>query len=160
MSPKTNRPIPEWVLSKMKHYCAYQERSIHEVKVRLKTFHLQEEVYDAVINQLINEGFLNEERFAKTFASGKFRINKWGRNKIYQALQQKKVPELFILEGLNEIDDMEYKQTLLELIQKKSETISEPKGFKRNRKLVNFAAGRGFEPRLAWEVVNELDSGE
>jgi regulatory protein len=142
----------------MKHYCAYQERSIYEVKVRLKTFHLQEEVYDAVINQLINEGFLNEERFAKTFASGKFRINKWGRNKIYLALQQKKVPELFILEGLNEIDEAAYKKTLVDLIQKKNHELSDPKGFKRNRKLVNFAVGRGFESRLAWDVVNELDS--
>lgn len=150
--------IPDWIMQKMKYYCAYQERSIFEIKTKLKTFHLQDEVFDAVINQLIEEDYLNEERFAKTFASGKLRINKWGRNKIYMALQQKRVPELFILEGLNEIEDTEYRRILSELIAKKDRELSESNLSKRNRKLVNFAIARGFEPKLAWDEVNGLKS--
>lgn len=148
--------IPEWVLSKMKNYCAYQERSIYEVKTKLKLYHLQDEVYDAVINKLIEEDYLNEERFAKVFASGKLRINKWGRNKIFQALQQKRVPELFILEGLNGIEDEEYHKVLQGLLEKKAAQLTDVKAAAKMRKLVNFALGRGFELRLAREVANQL----
>ena len=60
------REIPDWVLSKMQHYCAYEERCIQDVKTKLRTFHLQEDVYDSIINKLIKEDYLNEERFAKS----------------------------------------------------------------------------------------------
>lgn len=148
--------IPDWVLSKMKSYCAFQERSIFEVKTKLKTFRLQDEVYDAVINKLIEDDFLNEERFSKAFARGKLRINKWGRNKIFLALQQKKVPELFILEGLNEIDDDEYHKVLHDLLEKKARELSEVKDSTKVRKLINFALGRGFELQLAREVAADI----
>ena len=153
---KKPNQIPEWILQKMRHYCAYQERSIFEVKTKLNTFHLQAEIYDDVINQLIKEDYLNEERFARVFASGKLRINKWGRNKIYLALQQKRIPELFILEGLNEIEESEYIKVLNELIAKKNRELSGINLSNRTRKLVNFAVARGFEPRLVWDVINKL----
>ncbi len=149
-------PIPDWILDKMKHYCAYQERSIYEVKTKLRTYHLQDEVYDAVINRLLEEDYLNEERFAKSFSRGKFRINKWGRNKIYLALQQKRIPELFIHEGLNEIDDDEYEKVLTDLLERKSRELSGTKSTLKIRKLVNFAAGRGFEPGLARKVADRI----
>ncbi|MCD4665427.1 MAG: RecX family transcriptional regulator, partial [Bacteroidales bacterium] len=85
---KTKTQIPEWVLSKMQQFCAYQERSMFDVENKLNTFHLQEDVYESVIIKLKREDYLNEERFAKVFASGKLRINKWGKNKIYKVLQQ------------------------------------------------------------------------
>ena len=151
------REIPEWVLSKMQHFCAYEERCIHDVKTKLLTFHLQEDIYDGIINKLIKDDYLNEERFARAFARGKFRINRWGRNKIYAALQQKGLPELYILEGLNEIDPNDYITTLRSLISKKSAEVSETDFSKKIKKLANFAISRGFESNLVWDVLNFRD---
>jgi len=149
-------PIPDWVLSKMKQYCAYQERSMFDVKEKLKTFHLKEDVYESIILELKKEDFLNEERFAKVFASGKLRINHWGKNKIYAALQHKRVPELFILEGLNEIDD-EYLSVLHQVIAKKNNELKESDINRRNKKLAKFAISKGFESNLVWDVLNFKD---
>ncbi len=148
------KEIPEWVLSKIRHFCAYEERCVKDVKTKLQSFHLQVDVYDAVINQLIKDDYLNEERYAKVFAGGKFRINHWGRNKIYAALQEKGLPELFILEGLNEIDEQEYMSVLKGLLSKKSREVAEPDFLVKNKKLANFAISRGFEPNLVREVLN------
>lgn len=145
--------LPEWIVAKIQHYCAFQERSIFEVRTKLKTFHLQDNVFDAIINHLIDENYLNEERFAKAFVNDKFRLTKWGKNKIYLALQQKRVPELFILEALSEISQEEYLNVLRQLISKKSRELAEKDFRKRNQKLANFAISRGFEPTLIWKVL-------
>ena len=149
--------IPEWVLSKMKQYCAYQERCMFDVKEKLKTFHLQEDVYESIILKLEKEDYLNEERFAKVFAGGKLRINHWGKNKIYAALQQKRVPALFILEGLNAIDDHEYMSILHGVIAKKNNELKESDISRRNRKLAKFAVSKGFEHNIVWDVLNYKD---
>ncbi|MBN2174990.1 MAG: RecX family transcriptional regulator [Bacteroidales bacterium] len=138
----------------MKHFCAYQERCMQDVKQKIAPLHLQEDIYDALISRLVREDYLNEERFAKSFARGKLRINKWGKNKIYAALQQKQVPELFILEGLNDIDDKEYKHILHEVISKKSKELKDSDYNRRNKKLAKFAISKGFEPNLVWDVLN------
>lgn len=157
MSSVSAHNIPEWVFTKMKNYCVYQERCLMDVKHKLRQFQLQEKVYESILSKLIKENYLNEERFAKVFASGKFRINKWGKSKIYKALQQKQIPELFILEGLNEIDDKEYIATLKEIILKKEKELSEPDFTKRNRKLAKFAISKGYEPNFVWKVLNFQD---
>jgi regulatory protein len=158
MAPlKKSAQIPDWVLSKMKQYCAYQERCMFDVKTKLKAFHLRDEVYESIILQLKEEDYLNEARFAKTFANGKLRINHWGKNKIYAALQQKKVPELFILEGLNAIDSSEYISVLREVIAKKNKELKETDFNRRNKKLAKFAIAKGFENKLVWDVLNYKD---
>ncbi len=157
MPKQTDQKIPDWVLSKMKQYCAYQERCMFDVKTKLNEFHLRDDLYDKVIIQLKKEDYLNEERFARVFASGKLRINKWGKNKIYAALQQKRVPELFILEGLGEIDQDEYINILRDLISKKSKELKETDFSKKMKKLANFATSRGFESKLVWDVLNFKD---
>ena len=157
MPKQTDQKIPDWVLSKMKQYCAYQERCMFDVKTKLTEFHLRDDLYDKVIIQLKKEDYLNEERFAKVFASGKLRINKWGKNKIYAALQQKRVPELFILEGLGEIDQDEYINILRDLISKKSKELKVTDFSKKMKKLATFAISRGFESRLVWDVLNFKD---
>lgn len=148
--------IPDWVLSKLKQYCAFQERCMFDVKEKLKTFHLQEDVYESIILQLKKEDYLNEERFAKVFAGGKLRINHWGKNKIYAALQKKRVPELFILEGLSAIDD-EYLSVLHQVIAKKNNELKETDINLRNKKLAKFAISKGFEYKLVWDVLNYKD---
>ncbi len=154
MSAKTSVRIPDWVQHKMVHYCAYQERCMSDVTTKIKEFKLQERIEETLIAYLIKENYLNEERFARVYAGGKFRINKWGKNKIYRALQEKKVPELFILEALNEIDKNEYLSTLKNLIAKKSRELKETNIIKRNKKLATFAASKGFENNLIWDVLN------
>lgn len=148
--------IPDWVYSKMTRYCSYQERCIFDVKTKLQQYHLQEEVYDAIINKLIAENYLNEERFARVFAGGKFRINKWGRNKIYRALQQKRVPEFYILSGMNEIDDGEYRQVLQQILEQKSKGLNEPDPLKRKHKLSAHAVNKGYEVSLVKQLIENL----
>ncbi|RLC24415.1 MAG: RecX family transcriptional regulator [Candidatus Cloacimonadota bacterium] len=148
--------IPDWVLAKMKQYCAYQERCMFDVKEKLKTFHMQEDLYESIILKLKKEDYLNEERFAKVFAGGKLRINHWGKNKIYAALQQKRVPELFILEGLSAIDD-EYLSVLHQVIAKKNNELKETDIHQRNKKLAKFAISKGFEYKLVWDVLSYKD---
>jgi regulatory protein len=149
--------IPQWVLSKMQHYCAYEERCLRDVKIKLQAFRLQETINESIINKLITDDYLNEERFAKIFAGGKFRINHWGKNKIYAALQQKGLPELFILEGLNEIDEDEYRAVLKGLLSRKSKEVTDPDFSVKIKKLANFAISRGFEPNLVWDMLNFKD---
>lgn len=153
MTAKANIAIPHWIYAKMKTYCAYQERCLMEVRLKLKPYALQEKVYDAIIAELVRDNFLNEERFAKVFASGKFRIKQWGKNKIYAALQQKQIPELFILEAMAEIDEEEYLKTLKEIIAKKKNELSDKDISKLNLKLAKFAYSKGYEKRLIWEVL-------
>ena len=157
MSKQTKQQVPEWALNKMKKYCAFQERCVMDVRMKLQEFHLQDELNDAVINKLMEEDYLNEERYAKVFASGKFRINKWGRNKIYLALQEKRIPEFYILGGLNEIDEKEYRNQLRNIILKKNQQLKEPDFMKRNKKLANFAISKGYEQSLVWDILNYRD---
>jgi regulatory protein len=127
------------------------------VRSKLKTFHLKEELEEKILNKLIREDFLNEERYARLFAGGKFRINQWGKNKIYAHLLEDGVPELFILEGLNEIDQEDYITVLRTIISKKSREVNEKNYDRKIRKLADFAIGRGFEPNLVWDVLNYRD---
>lgn len=153
----TDSDIPDWVLAKMMQYCAYQERSMYDVMTKLSTFHLQEGMNEKIIMRLKKENYLDEARFAKIYASGKLRINKWGKNKIYASLQRKQVPEFFILQGLNEIDEDEYIKVLREVISAKSKEVKEPDFEKHNRKVAKFAITKGFESRLVWDILNYRD---
>ena len=149
--------IPDWVLARMKHYCAYQERCMQDVKLKLKSFRLADGIAEKVILELEKENYIDEARYARIYAGSKLRMNKWGRNKIYAALQQKRVPELFILEGLSGIDEEEYLNVLREVIAAKSREVKEPDFRKHNRKVANFAIAKGFEPGLVWDVINYRD---
>ena len=154
MPPKPE--IPAWILAKMKQYCAYQERCMLDVKTKLATFHLQEGIDEQVILLLKKENYLDEARYARVFAMGKIRNNKWGKIKIYTALQQKQVPEFFILQGLNLIDENDYINILTGLIASKNKLLKGKDSFQRNQKLAKFALGKGFEANLVWKVIAGL----
>src|SRR5215467_3120575 len=109
----------EQALQKAKHYCAYQERSHFEAKEKLYSFGLHKQEVELVLSQLIEENYLNEERFAIRFASGKFRMKHWGRIKIKYELKQKQVSEYCIKAALKEIDEEEYRSTLIKLAAQK-----------------------------------------
>ncbi|MFT5619412.1 MAG: regulatory protein, partial [Arenicella sp.] len=107
---------------------------------------------------LEEEKFLNELRFAKAFAGGKFRVKSWGKIKISQALMQKKVKDEYIHIGLEEIDAEDYFQTLHRLMLTKNGQLGEElEPFKRKQKLFAYAASKGYEPDVIWAVIKELD---
>lgn len=146
----------QYILSKAQQYCSYQERCLFDVKTRLEEWQTRPKVTEKIIAQLIHDDYLNEERFVKSFAIGKFRQKQWGKNKIIYALQLKKVPDLFIQIGLQEIDDIEYTSTLVNLLKKKSKEIEEKNYYKRNYKLASYAIKKGFRSGLVWDVINQL----
>ena len=153
---KTKENSPAEALSKIYRYCAYQERSHREVKNKLFEYGLRSSEVDEILSQLITEGFLNEERYAKAFVGGKFRMMKWGRVKIQRALEAEGLTPKCISRGLAEIDTKDYSKTLVSLIKKKSTQTTEPNLFKKKNKIAQFVIGKGYEPELVWESINEL----
>lgn len=143
-------------LAKIQRYCAYQERSHKEVKNKLYDYGLYATEVEEIISQLITDGFLNEERFAKAYAGGKFRIKKWGKLKIKNELEFLGLTKNCIQRGLKEIESSDYTKTLKALIKKKSTEISEENRFKKRDKVARFVIGKGYEPELVWEYVKDL----
>jgi len=150
------RYSPTEALAKIQRYCAYQERSHKEVKNKLFEYGLYASEVDELLSRLITDGFLNEERFAKAYAGGKFRIKKWGRVKIKNELEFLGLTKNCIQRGLNEIDSADYKKTLRLLLKKKSTQLTEENAFKKRDKLARYAIGKGYEPEMVWEVVKDL----
>ncbi len=138
------------------HYCAYQERSHQEVRDKLYGYGLHKAEVEEMLTRLITEGFLNEERFAKAFAGGKFRMKKWGKNKITHELEAHRVTSKCIERGLREIDEADYQKTLKELLIKKLSQSDEPQIFKKRDKAARYAIGKGYEPELVWRFVKEV----
>lgn len=148
---------PEQARSRIKHYCAYQERSHQEVKDRLYSFGLNATEVDDIISELIQENFLNEERFAQLYAGSKFRLKQWGRNKIKQHLKLKNVSDYCIRKGLQEIDETEYRKVFQKLLTQKSNTLKSEKNiFIKKRKIKDFLLQRGFESSMIHESLQKL----
>jgi regulatory protein len=151
----------EEALLKMQQFCAYQERCHSELRSKLIESGVYGDTLEHVIADLISENFLNEERFAKAFTGGKFRIKKWGRKKIVQELKAKKISDYSIRKALDsEINEEDYRTTLKEVLNKKAKLLTESDPFKKNQKLAQYAIGRGFESELVWECLNECTENE
>ena len=144
-------------LRKMEHYCAYQDRCHKEVEDKLYSMKLIPEAKEKIILHLIEHNFLNEERFAKSFARGKHSIKKWGKQRITQELKQRNISAFLIKSALNEIDSEEYLSTFHQLAEKKNSLISETNVHKRRKKLIAYLQYRGWESNLIFEKVKELN---
>ena len=136
-------------------YCAYQERTQQEVRDKLYRLGLHREEVEEVLTELIMENFVNEERYAKTFASGKFRMNQWGKSKIIYALKQKKISSYCIDQAMKEIDEDEYLATLSKLIEKRKLQSKGDNAFIANRKIANYLVGKGYEQELIWSMLTD-----
>lgn len=143
------------ILDKMAKYCAYQERSVKEVTDKLKTFEISEKDREEIINYLIDNKFVNDERFAHAFVRGKINQSGWGVNKIRFHLIQKGVSKEIIDEALQSFDEEAYRQRLVEVLKAKAKTVKAANDFKRNRKLAAYAIQKGFEAPLVWEVIRK-----
>ncbi|MCE6992829.1 regulatory protein RecX [Dyadobacter sp. CY323] len=147
------------ILQKIASYCAYQERTQDEVKQRLQKWKVWGDEADELIAELISMNYLSEERFAKTYAGGKFRIKNWGRMKIRNELKRRGLSNYSIEKGMNEIEDKAYVEGLRTLLEKKKVLLEKTENdpFKLKQKLARFALGKGYESELIWK---ELGAGD
>lgn len=148
----------EDALAALQHFCAYQDRCHHDVRQKLRELNFHGELAEEVICALISEKYLNEQRFAESFARGKFKMKRWGRMKITRELKQKDVSPYCIRKGLQEIEEEEYLQTLEDELLRRNKL--EKKGlhpYLRRRKLADYMFQRGYESNLTWEAINRLE---
>ena len=149
----------EQALQKLKHYCAYQERCHQEVKEKLYSLEMHKPDVEQIISQLIEENYLNEERFAIQYAGSKFRIKHWGRVKIKYALKQKQVSDYCIRKALGQIDADDYIKTLQKLGESKWKLLAGEKNiFVKKRKMQDFLLQKGYESDLIKDVLDELSN--
>ncbi len=141
-------------LIKAAAFCAYQERTQQEVRQRLSEWGYYGDEAEEIIAELIGQNYLNEERFAKAFAGGKFRVKHWGRRKIEQELKARGLSKYNIQQAMKEIDDDPYRQTLRDLIDKKREQINDDNPLVIKQKLVRFALSKGYESDLIWQMLD------
>lgn len=155
-----NRPLnigTDKALQKIKHFCAYQERNHREVKEKLYSYGLYKPQVEELLSLLIEENFLNEERYAIAFSGGKFRMKGWGKNKIKYALRQQQVSEYCIRMGMNSINEEEYEKKLQQLFDQKLKTQKAEKNiFIKKRKLQDFLMQRGFEASLINKLLKDV----
>ncbi len=156
---KPKRYSPEQARLKAESYCAYQERSQAEIRNKLYEWGLHQKDVEEIITELIGENFLNEERFAMAYTSGKFRIKGWGKIKIKQGLKLKGVPDKMIQKALKTIDQDDYLNSLRLILEKKAQLLTEKDPFKRRYQLMRFAAGKGYEQDLISDLLihNKLE---
>ena len=158
MQKSSNQPLsPDEVLDKMAKYCAYQERCVKDVRDKLKTYDISKEDHDKILDYLLNNRFVNDERFAKIFVQSKSNQNDWGVNKIRYHLIQKGIAKEIIDEALGQTDEDEYRQRLIDIINTKAKTVKAANDFEKKRKLAAYAIQKGFEGNLVWEVLKSLD---
>jgi regulatory protein len=149
---KIKLSLPQ-ALDKIKRWCAYQERSHYETRSKLFDYGLNSSDVDQALAVLVTENFLNEERFAETFARGKFRIKHWGRNKIKAELKFKKVSDYSINKALKQIDENEYLKVAEKLVSRKLRETKEKVPYKKNYKVLQYAVSRGFEMDIVADIL-------
>ena len=150
----------EQAIQKLRQYCAYQERSHSEVKQKLWELGVWRSEHDEIIASLIEDDYLNEERFARAFVGGKFRMKDWGRKRIYYGLKEKGIGDYLIKRAMKEIDEEHYQQTLRELARKKYESLKDDQYLVRKKKTMDYLLQKGYEPELVTGVVNSLGKAE
>ena len=151
-----SKPLsPDQVLDKMAKYCAYQERCVKDVSDKLKTFEILEKERIVILSYLIDNRFVDNERFTKAFVRGKINQSGWGLNKIRFHLMQKGIEKELIDEALQAFDEEIYRQRLVEVLKTKAKTVKAANDFEKKRKLAAYAMQKGFEAPLVWEVLKE-----
>lgn len=142
------------IKKKLADYCVYQDRSHYEVEQKLKELRtLNENERGEILIWLIQNNFLNEERFSKSYARGKFYQKKWGKIKIKQGLKQKRIPTNLIDKGIKEINEDDYKSALMELTEKKWNIIRESEVYLKKKKIYNYLLQKGYEYNLINEIL-------
>jgi len=153
ISKKDKAYTVEQIKAKMEYYCAYQDRCHYDVDKKIREFFLIPEARDEILLGLMSDNFLNEERFAKSYARGKFRIKQWGKKKIIQELKKRNVSDYLIKMGLKEIEEPDYYTTIENLINKKKKSIKANNNYELEKKIISFMMNKGYEYELIREVL-------
>ncbi len=140
-------------LKKLQRYCAYQDRCHKEVRTKLLDLGIYGDDLEEIIAELIAENFLNELRFAKSYARGKFRMKRWGKNRIKQELKLRKLSAYCIKKALLEIEEEDYLSTINDLIEKKIKDYKEPNEYKLKNKIALYLINKGYESSIAWQQI-------
>ncbi|OCB75352.1 regulatory protein RecX [Flavobacterium crassostreae] len=143
---------------KIEHYCAYQERCHEEVITKLRSMKMDADEIDRIMAQLIQDNFLNEERFARSFARGKHRIKHWGTIRITNELKFRQINQRLIATALKEITPQEYAETLDLLAERTWQNISESNALKKRKKFCDSLLRKGFESNLVYQKAKELEA--
>ena len=155
MEKKVSYTLSE-ATSKMEAFCAYQERCHKEVIERLRNMNMIPMSIDHILAHLIKHNYLNEERFARSFARGKFSIKKWGKKRIVNELKLRGISKYNIRAALEEIPETEYYQTFNDLAQKRFDALTDTDRLRKKKKLVDYLLYRGWEPAMVYEKAYEL----
>ena len=142
------------ILKKVLRYCAYQDRCTQEVRNKLATFEMPDSDEKRILQLLVDEGYLDDERYASTFVRSKIHLKKWGVNKIRMSLKMKGINDEIISNALSEIDPEIYREELIKILKAKKITEADP--YKRKAKLAQYAIQKGYEPGLVWETIKSL----
>jgi regulatory protein len=145
----------EEMLSRMAALCSASEHCTNEITDKLYRMEAPSAVVKRIVKRLVDEGFINEQRFAHAFVSDKYRFDRWGRLKIIQALHMKRIEDGDIRKALEQIDEEAYLNNLKELLEAKRKSVRAASDYELKGKLLRFAAGRGFEPDLVLRVLDE-----
>ena len=143
-------------MARIHHYCAYQERCSRDVDLKLMQWKVSSDRIRNIKHCLMEEGFLNEERYARIFVRSKFHINKWGRTKIRYELKSRFIPEILMQKAMEEIGEDDYLKTIRDLILKKMSEINSAKHLNIREKIITFVTGKGYEFDLISKVLTEL----
>ncbi len=141
---------------KLENYCVYQDRCHKEVEQKMRDYNLIPEAREIILLHLMQHDFLNEERFSKSYARGKFNIKKYGKQRITRELKFRDISAYNIKTALKEIDENDYLKTILSIAEKKTNQIKESNFYKRKKKLVDFLLRKGYETSLIYETVNTV----
>ena len=141
---------------KIEQYCVYQDRCHKEVENKMKDYNLIPEAREMILLSLLENNFLYEERYAKSFARGKFRIKNWGKQRIVRELKFKDISAYNIKTALKEIDEDEYLSTIHNIAKKRNKAINESSIYKRKKKLIDYLMRKGYENDLIYETVNKI----
>ena len=149
------RLTKEQALQKLKHYCGYQERCHSEVREKLYSLGVRKIEQEEIIATLIEENYLNEERFAIAFAGGKFRIKQWGKIKIRSELKKRRVSDYCINKSIKQIGDKEYLETIKKLATKYSSSIKGEPDIVGKKKTIDYLMQKGFEGELVYRIISD-----
>jgi len=144
-------------LSKAMNQCSRRELCCSEVESKLETWGLQESDCQKIIDTLIHENFINEERYAQAFVKDKFNHNRWGRIKIASHLRAKYIAPGIISSALSSIDPESYRNIMKSIIDAHRRTVKAKNSYEMKAKLLRFGLSRGFESSLLYELLNEED---
>ncbi len=143
-------------LSKAMKYCSTKEVCIYDIKKKLSDWQVKEQYFEKIVDILLNEKFIDEQRYANAFANDKFRFNNWGKRKIEYELKKKNIPQLFVNQAVSLIDESDYLKKIKYLVAAKLKNTKAKNNFIKKQKILRFMVNKGFEPDIVSNCIDDF----